>query len=44
MVKEWDYEAGKKSKKNQITNFVLCLMAIIGLFSVIYGVSLHKTG
>jgi hypothetical protein len=35
MVKEWDYEAGKEfknTKKNQITNFVLRLMAIIGLF------------
>ena len=34
-VKEWDFEAGKNlenSKKNQITNFLLCLMAIIGLF------------
>ena len=34
-VKEWDFEAGKKfknCKKNQITNFVLYLTAIIGHF------------
>ena len=32
MVKEWDFEAGKKFKNSKITNIVLCLMAIIGRF------------
>ena len=39
MVKEWDFEAGKKLKNSKISNnqlgisnFVLSLMAIIGLF------------
>jgi hypothetical protein len=32
MVKEWDFEAGKKFKNSKITNIVLCLIAIIGRF------------
>ena len=34
-MKGWDFEAGKifkNSKKNQITNLVLCLMAMFGLY------------
>ena len=47
MVKELDFEAGiffLNLKKNQIIISFLCRMAIIGLFSAIHGVSLHKTG
>jgi hypothetical protein len=40
MAQEWNFEAGIFFKKNKISNFVLCLMAM--LFSVIHGVPYTK--
>ena len=47
MVKEWDFEAGKKfkrSKKIQNPTLFYVLWPLLAFFSVIHGVSLLKTG
>ena len=47
MVKEWDFEAGifvKKSKRIKYPTMFYVLWPLLVFFSVIHGVSLHKTG
>jgi hypothetical protein len=47
MVKEWDFEAGiflKKSKRIIYLTLFYVLLPLLAFFSVIHGVSLHKTG
>jgi hypothetical protein len=47
MVKEWDFETGffkKKSKRIRYPTLSYVLWPLLAFFSVIHGVSLHKTG
>jgi hypothetical protein len=47
MVKEWDFETGicfKKSIRIRYPTLYYVLEPLLAFFSVIHGVSLHKTG
>jgi hypothetical protein len=47
MVKEWDFEAGTfffKSQRIKYLTMFYVLWPLLAFFTVIHGVSLHKTG